>query len=198
MVGWILRTSSIMFIYIHSRYTHTPTHTPRHTGSESCDSFPRRVKRVTGLRTTPLPLKRMSTERPIESGRILHQRKCRPLPEPPVSPWSIPALVPAACATSHMIPTVPPLFRKSDSCERRERGLRPNPLPPKRGRQPTCNLLQAAASRRRRGPSSSACVSVYTCHTSDGDPAAAPSPTLMLLTWEGNLIKIFLEVYRAD
>lgn len=40
--------------------------------------------------------------------------KCRPLPEPPVRRWGITALVTAACATSHMIPTIPPLFRKSN------------------------------------------------------------------------------------
>lgn len=34
--------------------------------------------------TTALLFKRMSTERPVESGCILRQTKCRPLPEPPV------------------------------------------------------------------------------------------------------------------
>lgn len=122
-------------INLYTQQVHAgPTHTPRHAQIQNPATPLQGEWSVwAGLRTTPLLFKRMSTERPIESGCILHQRKCRPLPEPPVSPWSIPALVPAACATSHMIPTVPPLFRKSDSCEWRERGLRSNPLPPKRG-----------------------------------------------------------------
>lgn len=48
-MGWILRTSSIIFIYIHSRYIEARhTHTPTHTDSESCDSFTGRMKRVSG------------------------------------------------------------------------------------------------------------------------------------------------------
>lgn len=118
--------------HLYGAHTRRPDHTPTHSSriprllyeeNEPCEQ----------ACTTALLFKRMSTEWPIESGCILRQRKCRPLPEPPVRRWSITALVTAACATSHMIPTVPPLFRKSNSCEWKERGFGSSPLPSKCG-----------------------------------------------------------------
>lgn len=84
----------------------------------------KRLRQRPPLRLLPPPnclfVKKPPTELPIESGCILCQRRCTPLPEQPVRRWDITALVTAACATFHMIPTVHPLFHKLNPSRRRK------------------------------------------------------------------------------
>lgn len=77
-------------------------------------------------------------------------RKRTPLPELPVRRWSITALVPAACATSHMIPTVPPLFHKYQLMRRERKGIQIVSSALKMRREPKSNPLM-----RHRYPSPS-------------------------------------------
>lgn len=111
-------------------WTHTNSyfnklHNERPAG-ESTDSTMRKqilaekqLRRRTPLRLLPPPsclfVKKSPTELPIKSGCILCQRRCTPLPEQPARRWGIAALVTAACATFHMIPTVHPLFHELNS-----------------------------------------------------------------------------------